>query len=47
MVAAAGNRVEALHRESFGPFRLDALAAGTWRWPDPTEAAAVHEILRR
>jgi 16S rRNA pseudouridine516 synthase len=44
MVAAAGNRVEALHRESFGPLQIGALAPGAWRWPDATEVAAVREI---
>ena len=34
MVAAAGNRVEALHRSAFGPIGLDGLAVGTWRWAD-------------
>ncbi len=34
MVAAAGNRVEALERSAFGSVRLDGLAAGTWRWAD-------------
>ncbi len=33
MVAAAGNRVEALHRSQIGGLRLPAdLAAGQWRW---------------
>lgn len=33
MVAAAGNRVEALHREAVGEFRLpDDLKPGQWRW---------------
>ncbi|NJD23784.1 MAG: 16S rRNA pseudouridine(516) synthase [Betaproteobacteria bacterium] len=33
MVAAAGNRVEALHREAVGGFALPAdLAPGAWRW---------------
>ncbi len=33
MVAAAGNRVEALHRSAFGPWTLpDNLAPGQWRW---------------
>jgi 16S rRNA pseudouridine516 synthase len=31
MFAACGNRVLALHRESFGPYRLDGLAPGAWR----------------
>ncbi|MCB1980480.1 MAG: 16S rRNA pseudouridine(516) synthase [Rhodoferax sp.] len=36
MVAAAGNRVEALHRSGFGPLVLPAdLARGQWRWVDP------------
>jgi 16S rRNA pseudouridine516 synthase len=34
MVAAAGNRVEALQRSAFGPVRVDALAPGEWRWVD-------------
>jgi len=33
MVAAAGNRVEALHRSAFGALRLpEDLAPGQWRW---------------
>ncbi len=33
MIAAAGNRVEALHRLSVGDYRLpDDLAEGQWRW---------------
>ena len=35
MVAAAGNRVEALERSAFGRHRLDGLAPGAWRWADP------------
>jgi 16S rRNA pseudouridine516 synthase len=40
MVAAAGNRCEALHRSRFGPWCLPAtLAPGAWQWlpesPDP------------
>ena len=34
MVAAVGNRVEALERSAFGPMRIDGLAAGAWRWAD-------------
>jgi 16S rRNA pseudouridine516 synthase len=35
MVAAAGNRVHALHRSAFGGVRLPAdLAPGQWRWID-------------
>jgi len=37
MVAAAGNRVEALHRSAFGPLRLPTdLPPGHWRWMDPS-----------
>ena len=32
MVAAVGNRVEALHRSAFGALTLDGLAPGQWRW---------------
>ncbi len=36
MVAAAGNRVQALHRSAFGAWTLPAdLAPGSWRWADP------------
>jgi 16S rRNA pseudouridine516 synthase len=35
MVAAAGNRVQALHRSDFGGVRLPAdMAPGQWRWID-------------
>ena len=34
MVAAVGNRVDALERSAFGPIRIDGLAAGAWRWAD-------------
>lgn len=38
MLAAAGNRVEALKRIAVGPLRLpDDLPEGAWRWLDPTE----------
>jgi len=40
MVAAAGNRVEALHRLSIGGLRLpESLSAGQWMWLDATEMA--------
>ncbi|MEP7282992.1 MAG: 16S rRNA pseudouridine(516) synthase [Rubrivivax sp.] len=39
MLAAAGNRVEALHRSGFGALTLGTLAAGEWTWIDP---AALH-----
>ena len=39
MVAAAGNRVEALHRSAFGALQLpDDLAPGQWRWLAGPEA---------
>ncbi len=38
MVAAAGNRVEALHREAIGSMRLPPdLSQGEWRWLDETD----------
>ena len=38
MVAAAGNRVEALHREAVGDFRLPpTLQPGEWRWLDAVD----------
>jgi 16S rRNA pseudouridine516 synthase len=42
MVAAAGNRVEALHRPQFGALRLPAdLKQGEWRWvASPSEVWA-------
>ncbi|HEY4801752.1 MAG TPA: 16S rRNA pseudouridine(516) synthase [Paraburkholderia sp.] len=43
MVAAAGNRVEALHRERIGGFALPpGLAPGAWQWLD----AAALDALR-
>ncbi len=39
MVAAVGNRVEALERSAFGIFRLDGLARGAWRWVDADAVA--------
>jgi len=42
MVAAAGNRVEALHRERIGGFALPAdLAPGTWQWLDAQQIDAL------
>ena len=42
MVAAVGNRVEALHRSAFGPLPLPAdLPAGHWRWLQGEERAAL------
>lgn len=38
MIAAAGNSVEALHRESIGAYALPAdLLPGTWRWLEPED----------
>jgi len=40
MLAAVGNRVEALHRSAFGPLQLPAdLAPGQWLWLDPAVLA--------
>ena len=36
MVAAAGNRVEALHREKFGQWSTQNLAPGEWTFIFPT-----------
>jgi 16S rRNA pseudouridine516 synthase len=42
MLAAAGNRVEALKRIAIGPVALgDDLAAGQWRWLEGDEIAAL------
>jgi len=39
MMAAVGNRVEALHRSGFGALRLpDDLGPGQWRWLDGPQA---------
>jgi 16S rRNA pseudouridine516 synthase len=43
MVAAAGNRVEALHRSDFAGIRVDDLAAGSWRWLSAAEETALLE----
>jgi hypothetical protein len=41
MIAAAGNRIETLHRSGFGPLVLPAdLAPGQWCWVDP---GALHD----
>jgi 16S rRNA pseudouridine516 synthase len=40
MVAAAGNRVDRLHRSAFGHLSLPAdLAPGQWRWASPEQVA--------
>jgi 16S rRNA pseudouridine516 synthase len=42
MLAAVGNRVEALHRSRIGTVSLpDDLAPGQWRWLDAAEVAAL------
>ena len=47
MVAAAGNRVEALHRSAFGSARLEPrLAPGAWRWLAADEEAALRHSPR-
>jgi 16S rRNA pseudouridine516 synthase len=44
MVAAAGNRVEKLHRERVGGYALpESLAEGAWRWLDEADLAALKE----
>jgi 16S rRNA pseudouridine516 synthase len=40
MVAAVGNRVQALHRSGFGALTLDGLAPGQWRWVGAAEREA-------
>jgi 16S rRNA pseudouridine516 synthase len=43
MLAAVGNRVEALHRASVGGLRLGPdLPSGQWRWLSPDETAALY-----
>jgi 16S rRNA pseudouridine516 synthase len=44
MVAAAGNRVEALHRERIGGFALPAgLAPGAWQWLGQAQIDALRQ----
>jgi 16S rRNA pseudouridine516 synthase len=44
MVAAAGNRVEKLHRERIGGFGLpDDLGEGQWRWLDDADLAMLRQ----
>lgn len=43
MLAAAGNRVEDLHRSAFGALQLPAdLPAGAWRWLNEAERAQIN-----
>ena len=45
MIAAAGNRVEALHRSRVGGLELDpALAAGQWRWLEPADLETLSDF---
>jgi 16S rRNA pseudouridine516 synthase len=47
MVAAVGNRVEALHRIRMGTLELDAgLEQGHWRWLTVDEEAALRASVR-
>ena len=42
MIAAAGNRVETLHRSAFGTLGLAGTPApGQWRWVSAAERAAL------
>ncbi|MEO5734400.1 MAG: 16S rRNA pseudouridine(516) synthase [Rubrivivax sp.] len=45
MVAAAGNRVDALHRSRFGALSLPAdLPPGEWRWLDRAAVASISAV---
>jgi 16S rRNA pseudouridine516 synthase len=47
MVAAVGNRVEALHRSAIGPLTLPPdLAPGQWCWLGADEVAALQGAAR-
>jgi 16S rRNA pseudouridine516 synthase len=47
MVAAVGNRVDALHRLRMGTLDLDPnLASGQWRWLKPEEESALRASVR-
>ena len=41
MIAAAGNRVEALRRSEFGPVGTEGLTPGEWRWLSEAESSSV------
>ena len=43
MIAAAGNRVEALNRSDFGPVRADGITPGRWRWLSEGEYSALSQ----
>jgi 16S rRNA pseudouridine516 synthase len=40
MVAAVGNRVQALHRSAFGTLTVEGIAPGEWRWVNAVEREA-------
>lgn len=47
MVAAVGNRVDALHRTRMGTLELDAtLPAGQWKWLTPEEEGALRTAVK-
>lgn len=47
MIAAVGNRVEALHRSAIGPLVLsDALPEGQWRWLTHSEIEALTQKVK-
>jgi 16S rRNA pseudouridine516 synthase len=47
MLAAVGNRVDALHRSAIGPLQLGAaLPIGHWRWVSEDEAASLRSAPR-
>jgi 16S rRNA pseudouridine516 synthase len=48
MLAAAGNRVEQLHRSAIGGFELEPdLAPGNWRWMQAPDLARVLDAASR
>lgn len=47
MIAAVGNRVEALHRSAIGPLVLsDELPEGQWRWLTPAEIEVLTQKVK-
>ena len=46
MIAAAGNRVEALQRSAFGPVSTEGLIPGGWRWLTDVETSALSQKSR-
>jgi 16S rRNA pseudouridine516 synthase len=46
MVAAVGNRVEALHRSQIGGLALPPdMAPGQWRWLGPDELKSIQSTV--